>query len=100
MIAGRPLVDVPQHAARPPTLKTAWQEWAHDFGDASIMRRVYDADGTVDPAGFDAYLAEEGVDVALVLAEYSPKVTGIQPVEDMLPLTAHNPDRVKLIANV
>jgi predicted TIM-barrel fold metal-dependent hydrolase len=100
MIDGRPLVDVHLHAARLPTLKTAWQEWAHDFGDASIMRRTYDADGTVDPAGFDAYLAEEGVDVALLLAEYSPKVTGIQPVEDLLPLTAHNPERIKLIANV
>ncbi len=100
MIDGRPLVDVHLHAARLPTLKQAWQEWAHDFGEASTMQRVYDADGTVDPAGFDAYLADEGVDVALVLAEYSPKVTGIQPVEDLLPLTAQNPDRVKLIANV
>jgi len=63
------------------------------------MARVYDADGTVDPDRFDAYLAEEGVDVALVLAEYSPKVTGIQPVEDLLPLTAHS-DRMRLVANV
>jgi uncharacterized protein len=100
MIDGRPLVDVHLHAARLPTLKTAWQEWAHDFGDASMMQRVYDADGTVVPAGFDEYLADEGVDVALLLAEYSPKVTGIQPIEDLLPLAAHNPDRIKLIANV
>ncbi len=100
MIDGRPLVDVHLHAARLPTLKPAWREWAHDFGDASMMQRVYDADGTVVPAGFDAYLADEGVDVALVLAEYSPKVTGIQPVEDLLPLAAHNPDRIKLIANI
>ena len=64
------------------------------------MEQVYDGEGTVDPARFDAYLAGEGVDVALVLAEYSPKATGIQPVEDLLPLTTHNPDRIKLIANV
>jgi predicted TIM-barrel fold metal-dependent hydrolase len=100
VIDGMPLIDVHLHAARLPTLKPAWKQWAHDFGDEDILDRVYDASGTVDPARFDAYLAEEGVDVALVLAEYSPKATGIQPVEDMLPLTGHAPDRIKLIANI
>jgi uncharacterized protein len=100
MLDGRPLVDAHIHAARLPTLKPAWHRWAHDFGDADLIGRVYDADGAVHPARFDAYLADEGVDVALLLAEYSPKVTGIQPVEDVLPLTQHNPDRIKLIANV
>jgi predicted TIM-barrel fold metal-dependent hydrolase len=37
------------------------------------------------------------VDCAVVLAEYSPKVTGWQTVEDMLPLVC---DRVKFAANV
>jgi uncharacterized protein len=97
---GRPLVDVHLHVARLPTLKLAWHEWAQAFGEPALMQRVYDADGTARPADFDAYLADEGVDVALVLAEYSPKVTGIQAAEDMLPLTAYNPDRVKLIANI
>ncbi|MCO5971324.1 amidohydrolase family protein [Actinoallomurus soli] len=100
MLDGMPLVDVHLHAARLPTLKPAWRQWAHDFGDREILDRVYDASGTVDPARFDAYLADEGVDVALVLAEYSPKATGYQPVEDMLPLTAYNPARIKLIANI
>jgi predicted TIM-barrel fold metal-dependent hydrolase len=100
MLDGRPLIDVHLHAARLPTLKPAWRQWADDFGDQEVLGRVYDPDGTVDPARFDAYLADEGVDVALVLAEYSPKATGIQPVEDVLPLTAHNPDRVKLIGNL
>ncbi|MEU8244655.1 amidohydrolase family protein [Nonomuraea sp. NPDC048916] len=99
MLDGRPLVDVHVHAARLPTLKPAWRRWAHDFGDASLLERVYDAEGTVDPARFDAYLAEEGVDVALVLSEYSPKATGIQPIEDLLPLTAHS-GRVLPIANI
>ena len=40
---------------------------------------------------FDALLAAEGVDVAVVLAEYSPKVTGIQTVEDMAALAAAAP---------
>jgi predicted TIM-barrel fold metal-dependent hydrolase len=100
MLDGRDLVDVHLHAARLPTLKPAWKQWAHDFGGTSVIDRVYDAQGTVDAARFDDYLAGEGVDVALVLAEYSPKATGIQPVEDLLPLTAYNPDRIKLIGNV
>lgn len=100
MLDGRPLVDAHLHAARLPTLKMTWREWAQDLADPAILERVYDRDGTVDPARFDAYLADEGVDVAFVLAEYSPKVTGIQPVEDMLPLTAYNPDRVRMIGNI
>jgi predicted TIM-barrel fold metal-dependent hydrolase len=100
MLDGRPLVEVHLHAARLPTLKPAWRQWAQDFGGGSAIARVYDAGGSVDPARFDAFLAAEGVDIALVLAEYSPKATGIQPVEDMLPLTAANPSRVKLVANV
>ncbi len=100
MLDGRPLVDAHVHAARLTTLKPAWHQWAHDFGDAALLSRVYDAGGAVAPERFDAYLVAEGVDVALLLAEYSPKVTGIQPVEDILPLTTYNPDRVKLVANV
>jgi uncharacterized protein len=99
MVDGRLLVDVHLHAARLPTLKPAWKQWAHDFG-GPFLDRVYDAAGTVDPARFDAYLESEGVDVALVLAEYSPKATGIQPVEDLLPLTAFNPDRIRFIGNL
>jgi predicted TIM-barrel fold metal-dependent hydrolase len=94
------LVDVHLHAARLPTLKPAWKQWAHDFGGTSLIERVYDGDGSVDPARFDDYLAAEGVDVALLLAEYSPKATGIQPVEDLVPLIAHNPDRMRLIGNL
>src|ERR1700744_1706959 len=45
-------------------------------------------------------LAGEGVDTGLLMSEYSPKVTGMQPVEDMLAIAGFNPDRVKVIANV
>ena len=100
MLDGRPLVDVHLHPARRSTVKVGWEEWAHDFGGADAVTRLYDADGTVSPARFDAYLADEGVDIALVLSEYSPRVTGLQTVEDMLPLAAYNPDRVKVVANV
>jgi predicted TIM-barrel fold metal-dependent hydrolase len=100
MLDGRPLVDAHLHAARLPTLKQAWTRWAHDFGGSAVLDQVYAADGTLDPERFDDHLAAQGVDVALLLAEYSPKVTGIQPVEDLLPLTAHRPERIKLVANV
>ena len=42
----------------------------------------------------------EGVDHALVICEYSPKATGMQPAEDLLPLTAHDPARFSLVANI
>jgi uncharacterized protein len=100
MLDGRPLIDVHIHAARLPTLKPAWKTWAQNFGDDAIIGRVYDDAGTLDPARFDAYLADEGVDVALLMSEYSPKVTGIQPIEDLLPAAAQNPARIKAIANI
>jgi uncharacterized protein len=100
MIDGFPLIDAHLHAARLPTLKSGWMDWAQGFGDAAVLARVYDPGGTVVPAAFDDYLAAEGVDVALLLAEYSPKVTGMQVIEDLLPVARHNPDRIKIIANV
>ena len=100
MLDGRPLVDVHLHPARLPTLKPSWRVWAHDFGDRGVLDRVYDAEGTIVPAEFAAHLAGEGVDVALLLCEYSPKATGIQPIEDLLPLVSHSPDRLEIIANL
>jgi predicted TIM-barrel fold metal-dependent hydrolase len=100
MLDGRPLIDVHLHAARLPSLKPAWQQWAHDFGDTALLETVYDADGTLVPERFAAFLGGEGVDIALLLAEYSPKVTGIQPIEDLLPITAASRDRIKLVANI
>jgi uncharacterized protein len=99
MLDGRPLVDVHLHPARLPGLKIPWDVWVQDF-DRPELHDLYDESGTVKPDAFDAHLAAQGVDVAVVLTEYSPKVTGWQIVEDMLPLVAHNPGRVKFAANV
>jgi uncharacterized protein len=98
MIDGMPLVDVHIHAARLPTLKLERPVWAPFAG--MPFEELYDADGTLRPDRFDAYLAGEGVDVALLMSEYSPKVTGIQTIEDNLPLVRFNPRRFHLIANV
>ncbi|HEY8557619.1 MAG TPA: amidohydrolase, partial [Actinomycetes bacterium] len=99
MIDGIPLVDVHLHPARRPTLKVEWQRWALELGRGIPFDDLYDEAGTLRPDRFDAYLEAEGVDVALLMSEYSPRVTGIQPVEDLLPLVDHNPRRFRPIAS-
>lgn len=95
MLDGRPLVDVHLHPARRDTLKPPWDVWIQGF-DSPSVQAVYEGDA-VDPTRFDAMLEAEGVDLAIVLAEYSPKVTGIQSVEDMAALAG---PRVRFAANV
>jgi len=95
MLDGRPLVDVHLHPARRDTLKPAWDVWMQGF-DSAALDALYDG-AAIDPARFDAYLAAEGVDIAVVLAEYSPRVTGIQTAEDMAALSSQ---RVRFAANV
>ena len=100
MLDGFQLIDVHLHAARKTTLKLPWDTWVQCFADRDVMDRLYDSSGAVIPAAFDALLAAEGVDTGLLMCEYSPKVTGLQTIEDMLPIAGFNPDRVKVIANV
>src|SRR5918912_1405 len=100
MLDGIPLVDAHIHAARLPTLKESWKDWAAQYGRQVPLSELYDAEGTVIPERFDAYVEREGVDHALLLCEYSPKVTGIQPIEDLLPLVRHRPARLHAVANL
>ncbi len=99
MLDGHRLIDVHLHPAKLSGLKLSWDTWVQDF-DSPELRALYDEHGVVDPVGFDRHLDDQGVDVAVVLAEYSPRVTGVQAVEDFVPLTRHNPQRIKLAANV
>ena len=69
-------------------------------GRRQNLLELYDEEGTLVPARFDGYMAGEGVDIAILFAEYSPKSTGIQAVEDLLPIIDHNPDRFRLMANL
>jgi predicted TIM-barrel fold metal-dependent hydrolase len=64
------------------------------------MNELYGADGVPVPAALDAYFAAEGADHVLLFSEYSPKATGIQPIEDVLPLVAENPARFRPVANI
>ena len=101
MLDGIPLIDVHVHAARLPTVKVSWEQWVPSFtGREQTIRSLYDDEGTLVPARFDSYLRAEGVDLALVMPEYSPAVTGLQTVEDMLPLVEACPDRVRFIAAI
>ena len=100
MLNDIPLIDAHVHAARLPTLKLEWREWAQNFGKGVPLDDLYDDEGTIVPARFDEYMDAEGVDAAILFCEYSPKSTGIQPVEDLVPLLEHNPDRFKLMANL
>lgn len=100
MLDGYLLVDAHVHVPRLPTLKAPWLDWARDFGASGVLDRVWRADGTPDPARLDALFEEEGVDAALLFCEYSPKATGYQPFEDLLPLVEHNPARFRPVASV
>jgi len=100
VIDGIVVVDAHMHVPRLSTVTPAWLQWAADFGQDSPWRTVFDSRGDPVPARLGALLDAEGVDVALLFAEYSPRATGIQPVEDLLPLIAHDPGRFRLVANV
>jgi uncharacterized protein len=100
MIDGRQVTDAHMHVPRLSTVTPAWLDWAQQYGKDSPWRTVFDDEGDPVPARLDALLAAEGVDKALLFAEYSPLSTGIQPIEDLLPIIEHNPDRFHLVANV
>jgi predicted TIM-barrel fold metal-dependent hydrolase len=97
---GIPVVDVHIHAARRSTLRIPRDLWALGLREPSPFEALYDDEGVLRPDVFDAHLEAEGIDVALLMCEYSPKVTGIQPIEDNLPLVAHNPRRFRLFAAI
>jgi predicted TIM-barrel fold metal-dependent hydrolase len=99
VLDGHRLIDVHLHAARLGGLKLPWHTWVHAF-DSDELHALYRPDGAIDPAAFDKHLDGQGVDVAVVLSEYSPRVTGTQAIEDMVPLAAHNPERIRFAANV
>jgi predicted TIM-barrel fold metal-dependent hydrolase len=100
MLNGLPLIDAHVHVARLPTLNMPWERWTFSSRRDGDIRALYDERGTAVPSRLDAFFESEGVDCALLLTEYSPRVTGIQPVEDILPLVEFNPKRMRLIANV
>lgn len=100
MLDGMPLVDAHMHVPRLSTLKPAWREWVAKYAADYNWRATYDDAGDPVPARVDALLESEGVDRVLLFCEYSPRATGIQSIEDNLPLVEENPVRFRLVANV
>jgi predicted TIM-barrel fold metal-dependent hydrolase len=100
MLDGRLLVDAHVHVARLPTLSADWQEWARKFGAGTPMDALFDTEGTPLPAALDQHFADQGADHVLLFTEYSPKATGIQPIEDVLPVVAANPGRFHPVASI
>lgn len=94
------IVDAHVHPARRGALKLDWPTWLGPAADEQAVASVYDSSGTIVPELFDALFQAEGVDQALLFCEYSPRVTGTQAIEDMLPIVAHNPRRFRIVANV
>jgi uncharacterized protein len=100
MLDGHVLIDAHVHIPVLGSLKPAWIDWARDFGPEGILERFWDADGVPRPAALDDLFGEQGVDAVLLLCEYSPKATGYQRFDDLLPIVEHNPSRFRPIANV
>ncbi|WP_409329262.1 amidohydrolase family protein [Trujillonella humicola] len=100
MLDGHVLVDAHVHVPRLDTLAPAWVDWARQFGPSGILEEIWLPDGTPDPAALDRHMGEQGVDVALLFCEYSPKATGYQRFDDLLPLVEANPRRFRPVANV
>jgi len=88
------------HVPRLSTVSAAWYQWAQDYSKNEPWREVFGPDGDPVPARFDALMQTQGVAVALLFAEYSPRATGIQPADDLLPIIEYNPERFRLVANV
>jgi predicted TIM-barrel fold metal-dependent hydrolase len=100
MLDGHVLIDAHAHVPVLGSLKPAWIEWAREFGPEGILDRLWDLDGVPRPAALDALFDDQGVDAVLLFCEYSPKVTGYQLFDDLLPIVEHNPDRFRPVANV
>src|SRR5262249_3238574 len=100
MLDGQLLVDAHVHVARLPSLSDDWQAWARRYGALTPLDDLFESDGMPRPAALDAHFAAQGADHVLLFTEHSPKVTGIQPIEDVLPVVRHNPGRFHPVANL
>ncbi|MDQ6640904.1 MAG: amidohydrolase family protein [Actinomycetota bacterium] len=100
MLDGNLLVDAHVHVPVLSSLAPAWIDWAREFGPEGVLEDVWDGDGIPRPERLDALFEEQGVDAALLLCEYSPKATGMQLFDDLLPIVERNPERFRPVANV
>ncbi|SDT11970.1 hypothetical protein SAMN04488570_3579 [Nocardioides scoriae] len=100
MLDGHLFVDAHVHVPVLGSLAPAWLQWARDFGPAGLLERAWDDEGRPRPEVLDDLFEAEGVDAALLFCEYSPKATGYQRFDDLLPIVEHHPQRFRPVANV
>ncbi|MDB5597944.1 MAG: Amidohydrolase 2 [Hyphomicrobiales bacterium] len=100
MLDGHLLIDAHVHVPVLDSVAPAWRQWACDFGPAGILHDLWGSDGHPLPDRLDRLFEEQGVDAALLFCEYSPKATGYQAFDDLLPIVEHNPARFRPVANV
>lgn len=100
MLDGHVLIDAHVHAPVLGSLAPAWLQWARDFGPTNILDDLWDGAGRPRPDRLDELFEEQGVDAALLFCEYSPRATGYQLFDDLLPLVEQNPARFRPVANV
>ncbi len=93
------VIDAHVHVAALPGLKLPKPVWQADF-PGSDLPGLYDADGRPRPDVFARHLDAEGVGCVLLFSEYSPRVTGMQVIEDALPFTRYDENRFRLVANI
>jgi len=100
VLDGHLLVDAHVHVPTLSSVAPAWLEWAEQFGPPGLLGQLWGPDGTPDPVLVSEHFAAQGVDRALLFCEYSPKATGYQRFDDLLPLVNHDPQRFRPVANV
>lgn len=100
MLDNHLLVDAHVHVPMLGTLAPSWLQWARDFGTPGLLEEIWDGEGRPRADRLDRLFESQGVDVALLFCEYSPKATGMQTFDDLLPLVEHNPRRFRPVANV
>lgn len=99
MFQGMRLIDAHVHLARQSSMRLPSELWK--FDSARTSRPVYhEGDGLPPLDRLDEYFDSEGVDTVLLMSEHSPRVTGFQPIDDLLPLAVHDAMRYRLVANL
>ncbi len=93
------VIDAHVHIAALAGLKVPTPVWRAGF-PGSDLPGLYGPDGRPRPDVFARHLDAEGVDCVLLFSEYSPRVTGMQIIEDALPFAGYDPNRFRLVANI
>lgn len=68
-----PLIDIHLHASS----ASQWNPWVNEYFETTNPEYLRRYSENITPGEFNDYLASEGVDYGVCLAEYAPKATGV-----------------------